>query len=153
MTRDVQLVNASASDFMQCSALHRAIIEQAHDAVIAADRRGTIRLWNRGAQIIFGYGSDEAIGRNLSLIIPERFRRAHDDGYRTAMETGLLRNEGRELLTRAQHKTGSRLYVELGFGVLKDDAGQAIGAFAIGRDCTAQHLAQQATSARPSAPT
>jgi PAS domain S-box-containing protein len=131
--------------------LHQAIIEESHDAVIFADRNGIIRLWNRGAEIIFGYAPHAAIGCSLSLIIPERFRRAHDEGYRNAMESGLLRHEGRVFVTRAQHKHGSALYVDLSFGLLKDEAGQATGAFAIGRDCTARHL-QQKQLAQQAAP-
>jgi PAS domain S-box-containing protein len=120
--------------------LHRAIVEQAQDAIIFADREGVIRLWNRGAEIIFGWGAAEAIGRDLSLIIPEKFRHAHDEGFRRAVQSGQVRHDGRVLTTRAQHKYGSRLYVDLSFGLLKDDNGIVTGVFAIGRDGTARHL-------------
>lgn len=120
--------------------LHRAIIEQAQDAIIFADREGVIRLWNRGAEIIFGWGAAEAVGNNLSLIIPEKFRHAHDEGFRRAVQSGQVRHDGRVLTTRAQHKYGSRLYVDLSFGLLKDDNGIVTGVFAIGRDGTARHL-------------
>jgi PAS domain S-box-containing protein len=118
--------------------LHRAIVEQAQDAIIFADRDGIIRLWNRGAEIIFGFSAAEAIGHDLDLIVPERFRRAHNDGYRHAMESGQVRHDGRVLTTRSQHKYGSRLYVDLSFGLLKDEAGRVTGAFAVGRDATAR---------------
>ena len=124
--------------------LHRAIIEQTQDAVIFADREGIIRLWNRGAEIIFGFGASEAVGRSLSLIIPEKFRHAHDEGFRRAIHTGQIRHDGRVLTTRAQHKYGCRLYVDLSFGLLKDDAGAVIGVFALGRDSTARHLEEVA---------
>ena len=109
-----------------------------------ADREGIIRLWNRGAEIIFGFGAQEAVGRNLDLIVPEKFRRPHNEGYRLAMETGQVRHDGRVLTTRSQHKWGSRLYVDFTFGLLKDEAGAVIGAFAIGRDATARHLQEAA---------
>ncbi len=124
--------------------LHRAIVEQAQDAVIFADRGGIIQLWNRGAEIIFGYAAAEAIGQSLDIIVPERFRPAHNDGFRHALTTGRTRNDGRVLTTRAQNKFGSRLYVDLSFGLLKDESGAVIGAFAIGRDATARHLEQVA---------
>jgi PAS domain S-box-containing protein len=124
--------------------LHRAIIEQAQDAVIFADRGGIIQLWNRGAEIIFGYAAAEAIGQSLDIIVPERFRQAHNEGFRRALSTGRTRNDGRILTTRAQNKFGSRLYVDLSFGLLKDESGTVIGAFAIGRDATARHLEQVA---------
>jgi PAS domain S-box-containing protein len=124
--------------------LHRAIIEQAQDAVILADREGVILLWNRGAEIIFGWGAQEAIGQNLSLIIPEKYRHAHDEGYRRAVQTGQVRHDGRVMTTRAQHKWGCRLYVDMSFGLLKDDNGIVTGVFAIGRDGTARHLEEVA---------
>lgn len=124
--------------------LHRAIIEQTQDAVIFADREGVILLWNRGAEIIFGWGAQEAVGHELSLIIPEKFRHAHDEGYRRAVQTGQIRHDGRVMTTRAQHKWGCRLYVDLSFGLLKDDNGVVTGVFAIGRDATARHLEEVA---------
>jgi PAS domain S-box-containing protein len=60
------------------------------------------------------------------------------------METGQVRHDGRVLTTRSQHKYGSRLYVDLSFGLLKDEAGRVTGAFAIGRDATARYLEEQA---------
>ena len=132
----------------QAGSVHRAIIEQAQDAVIFADREGVIRLWNRGAEVIFGYGASEAVGRSLDMIVPERFRAAHNEGYRRAMESGILRCDGRVLTTRSQHKYGSRLYVDLSFGVVRDEAGHVTGAFAIGRDCTARQMEQAAQAAR-----
>jgi PAS domain S-box-containing protein len=124
--------------------LHRAIVEQAQDAIILADREGVIVLWNRGAEIIFGWGAQEAIGQNLSLIIPAKFRRAHDEGFHRAVQAGQMRHDGRVMTTRAQHKWGCRLYVELSFGLLKDDNGIVTGVFAIGRDGTARHLKEVA---------
>jgi PAS domain S-box-containing protein len=135
-------MTSSSSFQLDAGNLHRAIIEQAQDAVIFADRGGIIQLWNRGAEIIFGYAAAEALGQSLDLIIPERFRHAHDEGFRHALSTGLTRNDGRVLTTRAQNKYGSRLYVDLSFGLLKDPSGTVLGAFAIGRDATARHLEQ-----------
>lgn len=133
-----------SDEIIQQDRLCRAIVEKAQDAIIFADRDGIIRLWNRGAEIIFGFGEKEALGRNLDMIIPEKFRNAHDAGYRAAMESGTLRNEGRVLTTRSHHKYGSRLYVDLSFSLLKDEKGTVTGAFAIGRECTARHLEQVA---------
>jgi len=127
--------------------LHRAIVEQSQDAIIYADRDGIIRLWNRGAEIVFGFAAAEAIGQDLDLIVPEKFRRAHHDGFRLAMETGKVRCDGRVLTTRSQNKYGSRLYVDMSFGLLKDETGRVTGAFAVGRDVTARFLEQVARRA------
>ena len=131
----------------ELASLCAAIVEQASEAVIYADRDGIVRLWNHGAETIFGFAADEAIGHELDFIIPERFRAAHNAGYRRAMETGQVRLGGRVLTTRSQHKNGSKLYVDLSFGLVKDEAGVAQGAFAIGRDVTARQLEEAARRA------
>jgi PAS domain S-box-containing protein len=122
------------------TSIHQSIIEQAQDAVIYADRDGVIRLWNRGAEIIFGYAAAEAIGQSLGLIIPPKYRPAHDEGFRRTVHSGTTRYDGRVMTTRAQHKYGSRLYVDMSFGVLKDESGHVTGVFTIARDSTARHL-------------
>lgn len=126
--------------------LFQAIIEQAPDAMIYADKNGTIRVWNRGAEAIFGYAAEETIGKNLDVIIPERFRRAHWDGFNKAIATGQTRHTGKAMTTRSAHKNGNKLYVDMSFSLVKDRAGNVIGSLAIGRDSTARHLAGDGAS-------
>jgi PAS domain S-box-containing protein len=127
--------------------LDSAILAQAADAIIFADRAGIVRLWNRGAEVLFGYVAGEALGRTLDIIIPEPYRRAHNEGWQRAMASGHLRHEGRVLTTRAASKYGSRLYVDFSFSLVKDEAGAITGAVAIGRDVTAAFLEKQAQRA------
>jgi PAS domain S-box-containing protein len=122
-------------------AIHARIVEAMHDAVICADPEGIIRLWNRGAAAMFGFTAEEAVGAPLDLIVPERFRHAHDSGFRKAVATAHLRVDGKVLTTRATHKDGRRLYVDFSFGLLRDAAGTVDGVFAVGRDVTARQLA------------
>ena len=68
--------------------LCQQIVEKAADAVIFADKEGIIRLWNSGAESIFGYSPDEALGQSLDLIVPEKLRDRHWEGYRRVMATG-----------------------------------------------------------------
>ena len=124
------------------------IVDQMLDAVIFADCDGIIRLWNRGAEVIFGFGADEAVGAPLSLIVPEKLRHAHEDGFRRAVASGHLRSHGEVLTTRARHKYGSRLYVDFSFGLLKNAAGELVGVFAVGRDATARHMEEVAHQAQ-----
>jgi len=125
---------------------HR-IIAAASEAVIFADRDGLIRFWNRGAQLIFGHTSEEVVGQSLDVIIPERLRHAHWDAYDRSLETGQTKHTDRVLTTRSVHKDGRKLYVDLSFGLVKDDAGVPVGAFAIGRDVTARQLEEAARRA------
>jgi PAS domain S-box-containing protein len=57
--------------------LYQAIVEQGPDAIIFADRDGSIQVWNRGAETVFGYAAAEVLGKSLDVIIPERLRHAH----------------------------------------------------------------------------
>ena len=57
--------------------LFEAIVDQASEAIVFADTGGVIRVWNTGAQALFGFDRAEAVGNSLDLIIPERFRRGY----------------------------------------------------------------------------
>ncbi len=91
-----------------------------------------IRDWNAQAEALFGHAPGEAIGSSLDLIIPEHLRAAHWRGYREAIETGRTRNAGKPMRTRALHKDGGKLYVELAFSIVRDAAGTVLGAKATG---------------------
>ena len=123
------------------------ILDQMLDAVVLADADGVIRLWNRGAEVLFGYSASEAIGAPLDLIVPQRMRAAHGAGFKAAVLSGHLKSNGKVLTTRANHKFGCRLYVDFSFGLLKDDSGALLGVFAVGRDATARHMEQLAMAA------
>jgi PAS domain S-box-containing protein len=121
--------------------LVHAIVEQCPDAMIFADREGTIRLWNRAAEALFGYSTAEALGASLDVIIPERLRAAHWAGYRRAIAAGETKYGSRVLTTRSARKDGGKLYVELSFALVKDADGMVIGALATARDGTERYLA------------
>jgi PAS domain S-box-containing protein len=128
--------------------LFQRIVREAPDAIIFADRDGAIRLWNLGAEAIFGYRADEAVGQSLDLIIPEKQRGPHWEGYRTVMATGATRY-GRELLkVPALRKDGSRISLEFSILLVRDEAGQPLGAAAIIRDVTERWRQEQAQRER-----
>ncbi len=129
-------------------AVYRRIVEQTTDAVIFADREGLIRIWNRGAQAVFGFTGDEALGQSLDIIIPEELRKRHWEGYRAAVAAGKTKLGSRVLVTRGLHKDGSRLYVDLSFAVIVDASGHAEGALAVGRNVTERYLADRALRKR-----
>ncbi|MCU0555639.1 MAG: PAS domain S-box protein [Syntrophales bacterium] len=129
-------------------AVYRRIVEQTTDAVIFADREGLIRIWNRGAEAVFGFPAAEALGQSLDIIIPEELRKRHWEGYKRAIEAGRTRLGSRVLVTRGLHRDGSRLYVDLSFAVIVDDEGRAEGSLAIGRNVTERYLADRALRKR-----
>lgn len=124
--------------------LYRAIVEQAPDAMIFADREGTIRLWNARAEAIFGYAENEALGQNLDLIIPENLRAAHWRGYRRSLAEGHTQSGGKAMVTRATHKLAGKLYVEMAFEIVSDKRQGVLGALATARDITQRYLADRA---------
>jgi PAS domain S-box-containing protein len=126
------------------------ILAQTTDAVVFADLDGTIARWNPAAAALFGYSAAEALGQNLDLIIPEHLRAAHWTGFNSAMASGKTRLAGRPALTRAAHKSGTKLYVEMTFAVVKDDAGKILGSVAMARDVTERVQRERAAAARPS---
>ncbi|HVO91089.1 MAG TPA: PAS domain S-box protein [Casimicrobiaceae bacterium] len=121
-----------------------AILEQSADAIVFADPAGIIRVWNRAATTVFGFSADEALGRSLDLIIPDKLRTAHWSGFRRAMETGLLRLDGRPTMTRATHKLGTRLYVEMTFALVRSSDGAVAGSVAVARDATQRYEDERA---------
>ena len=119
------------------SRLAERMLDQAADAIIAVNHLGTIIRWNQACTALFGYSAEEALGQSIELIIPEHLRAAHWSGFNAAMNKGALKLQGRPTLTRALHKSGRRLYVEMTFAIVKGDTeSEVLGAVAVARDVT-----------------
>jgi PAS domain S-box-containing protein len=128
------------------SQLADRILDQIADAVIYADRSGAIIRWNHASAALFGYSADEALGQNLDLIIPEHLRAAHWRGFETAMTRGVMKLQGRPTLTRALHKSGRKLYVEMTFAIVRGQDGEVLGSAAMARDVT-ERIARERAAA------
>ncbi len=116
--------------------IYQQIVENSQDAILFADEDGNIDLWNSGAEAIFGYKAEEIQGKNLDLIIPEKLRQRHWEGYQRVMKSGETRY-GKELLkVPALRKDGSRISVEFTIILIRDGRNKIIGAAAIIRDVT-----------------
>jgi PAS domain S-box-containing protein len=127
---------------------YRLIVAQVPVGIIFADPEEIIELWNAECETIFGYGTEEAIGQSLDLIIPERFREAHWKGYWRAMDAGHTRFRGQVLITRSKRKDGKTTYLELAFAIVKGGTGQVIGALATARDVTERYTQEKALRER-----
>lgn len=116
-----------------------AIVESSDDAIIGKDLGGTIVSWNQGAERMFGYSADEAIGRNISLIYPPE----HVDDEIEIMNR--LKNgdriEHKETVRVA--KSGNCIDVLVTISPIKDRFGRIVGASKIVRDNTARKRAEQ----------
>jgi PAS domain S-box-containing protein len=117
------------------SKLAERILDQVPDAVICANHSGTIIRWNHASTALFGYSAEEALDQSVELIIPDHLRAAHWSGFDAAMTKGATKLQGRPTLTRALHKSGRRLYVEMSFAIVKGDTeNEVLGAVAVARD-------------------
>lgn len=114
----------------------KQIFKGSSDGIIFADGEGKIRLWNGGAERIFGYKESEALGSTLDLIVPERFRERHWDGYRRVMETGETQYGDHLLSVPGLRRDGSRVSLEFTVALIKTDEGALEGVAAIVRDVT-----------------
>jgi PAS domain S-box-containing protein len=117
--------------------LCRRLVTDAADAIVYADHDGVIRYWNGAAERLFGFGSAEAVGRSLDIIIPERLRDRHWEGYRRTMATGTSRYQSGALLSvPAVKKDGSQISVEFTIVTVTGNDGRLLGIGAIMRDVT-----------------
>ena len=116
-----------------------AILGSVADALVATDRNGIIRLWNPGAERIFGHRAEDALGQSLDLILPERLRARHWEGFRHVMATGESHyGEGDLLSVPGLRQGGQRISLEFSIVPLKDEQGQMQGIAAVMRDVSSR---------------
>jgi len=116
-----------------------SIVESSDDAIISKSLQGVIQSWNDGAERVFGYTAEEAIGHHISLIIPQE-RLAEEDRIIASLKAG-ERTEHFE--TERMRRGGERIWVSLTISPIKDDTGTVIGASKIARDITRQRQAEE----------
>ena len=129
----------------QPGVLAKAILAARSDAIIEADNQGIIRFWNPGAERIFGFSRTEAVGQSLDIIIPERLRKRHWDGFDQSMKSGQSRyGDGDILAVPAVKKDGSQISIEFTILVLRNKVGDVSGIAAILRDVTTRFAEMRA---------
>ena len=118
------------------------------DAVIVCDAAGLITVWNPSATRIFGFTAEDAIGQSLDLIIPERQRQRHWDGYHQTMSTGHTRYGADLLRVPALHKEGKPLSIAFTVAMLHAPDGAVSAIVAIVRDETVRWGEERALKAK-----
>src|SRR5262245_57824814 len=111
-----------------------AIVESSDDAIVSKDLNGVIQSWNHGAEKMFGYTPEEAIGRSITILIPTE---------RLPEETEVLNRirSGRSVEhfeTVRQRKDGTLIDISLTVSPIRNAKGEIVGASKIARDITAQ---------------
>ncbi len=124
------------------------IVEETSLAIIFGDREGIIRLWNKGAEAMFGWSAQEAIGKSMDLIVPEKHRPRHWEGYTRVMQTGVTKYGRDALAVPALRKDGSRVSIEFFVILVRDESGQMQGSAALISDVTARWEREKANRAK-----
>lgn len=101
----------------------RSLVESASDAIVVADHRGFILSWNRSASMLFGYPDEEAIGKPLTILMPERYRPAHEKGLARIESTGGSRMMGTVLELHGLRHDGTEFPIELSLATWSSAAG------------------------------
>lgn len=109
-----------------------AIVESSDDAIVSKDLKGTITSWNRGAERIFGYAADEAIGKSITILIPAG-RPIEEPGILDRVKCG---DRVDHYETVRKRKDGSLIDISLTVSPVRDAIGNVIGASKIARDIT-----------------
>jgi PAS domain S-box-containing protein len=121
----------------------QAFVDAAGDAIIGADAKGAITFWNAAAERIFGHTPQEALGQSLDIIIPERQRQRHWDGFDGTMASGRTKYGASLLRVPALHKTGRTISIAFTVTLLRAPDGSVAGIAAIVRDETERWQEEQ----------
>jgi len=124
------------------------LLQALGDGVIVCDVAGTMTFWNPAATRIFGFAESEAIGQSLDLIIPQRQRERHWDGYHKTMATGQTRYGADVLRVPAQHKEGKPLSIAFTVALLHAPDGAVASIVAVVRDETERWSEERKLRAR-----
>ncbi len=114
----------------------KALVNHIGEAVVISDRDENILFWNASAERIFGYTQEEALGKTLSIITPERFRERHSKGYFHTMQTGQTKYGNTLLKVPAVHKDGRSISIAFSVCMLFDEQKKPVAIAAIIRDET-----------------
>ena len=125
-----------------------ALTEALADAVIACDAQGAVVLWNAAAERMFGFTRAEALGQSLDLIIPERLRKRHWEGYDQTMASGITKYGHDVLRVPAVNKAGRAMSVAFTVAMLFDADKKVSAIVAVMRDETARFNDERALKKR-----
>ncbi len=118
------------------------------DAVVVTDPDSRVLFWNPASTRMFGYTEQEAIGQALDMIIPERLRPRHNEGYAHTMRTGVTKYGTTLLRVPAVHKDGSAMSIAFTVALLNGADGHPVAIAAVIRDETIRFAEERALKKR-----
>lgn len=119
----------------------RSVTQSANDAIISADSQGNIISWNNGAQNLFGYTDDEAIGQPVTMLMAEHYRDIHRNGMERFLRTGEPHVMGETVELNGRRKDGAEFPIELSLSSWETKEGTFFAS--IIRDITAREQVQR----------
>lgn len=125
-----------------------ALVAAMGDAVVVCDAQGRVTVWNPAAERMFGYTEAEALGQSLDLIIPERLRKRHWEGFGQSMASGTTKYGHDVLRVPAVDKSGRAMSIAFTVFMLHDADGQVIACGSVIRDETERFAQDRALKAR-----
>jgi PAS domain S-box-containing protein len=144
LQQKAQTQDAEEEQADKARALLAAIVESSQDAIVSKTLDGIILSWNAGAERLFGYSAEEAVGRPITLLIPPE---RHDE--EALILSRLRRGERIESYETVRvARDGRRLYVSLTISPVRDSTGRIIAASKVARDITGRKRAEQRRSAQ-----
>src|ERR1700722_11954396 len=130
LLRRARLAAAASAEAALASAAHiKSILDTVPEAMIVIDERGVMQSFSAAAERLFGYGADEAIGRNVKMLMPHPYREAHDGYLQRYKLTGDRRIIGIGRVVVGERKDGSTFPLELAVGEVKTGNGRAYTGF------------------------
>ena len=124
-------------DQMEAQALLASVVHSSDDAIVSKTLDGIITSWNAGAERLFGYSPEEAIGQSITLIIPPD-RREEEHGILEQIRNG---KRLQHMETVRVSKSGERLDISVTISPIRDPNGRIVGASKVARDISARKRA------------
>ncbi len=97
------------------------LIETAQDAIVSIDEEGIVKIWNLSAEKIFGYSRNEIMGQSITIIIPEEYKKKHEEGLKSFLKTGQPRIIGKSIEITGKTKEGKEVPIELSLSFQKTE--------------------------------
>ncbi len=142
LSEDITERKRAEDELKHSEAQHRLVIEAASDAVISINEQGTIILANPATKTIFGYDSEELIGKPLTVLMPESMKKLHNAGYSRYLASGERHLNWRGTELTAVRANGEEFPVEVSFGEMRSNGHRVFIGFI--RDITERNKWKQA---------
>ena len=141
VARDITAARAAQAALQEREARLQSVLDTVPDAMVVIDTRGVMQSFSATAERLFGYRADEAVGKNVSLLMPEPYRGQHDAYLARYMATGERHIIGVGRLVVGQRKDGSTFPMELSVGEMRSGERRFFTGFV--RDLTERQQTQQ----------